>query len=222
MGLLDTINTSSGKGNSKAYVPAGKHRLLIKESLIKIGTSKNVGKEYFIVSGEFINSSRTDLPACNKGMPFSVFVETKQYPEMAGDKIKNILMSLATEDELANLPRNQMPQNCLQGPAEGVGITWAEFFSAVINAGAAVGSEVDVIATDVDRSAKGKPPVTNYDFQKKGLPPMEIVPAPIAATPVQPAQPNPATPGVTSAVPPTQAPQQATAPLGGSLFGPKA
>lgn len=228
MGLLESIDTSSGRSNGKNYVPAGKHRLKIKETLIKVGTAKNVGKEYFIVSGEFVKSSRTDLPSCSPGMPFSIFVETKQYPEMAADKIKNFLLSTATEQDLANFDRSRLPADCqVQGSpytGQARGMTWGEYILFVAKHNPLVGTEVDTIASDVDRSAKGKPPVTNYDFQRKGSAPLDIQPAPVAAAPAPAPQqtPAPAT-GLTPATPAANNPQQAPATQapapGGSLFG---
>lgn len=227
MGLLESINTSAGRSNNKNYVPAGKHRLRIKETLIKIGTAKNVGKEYFIINGEFVKSSRADQPSCNPGMPASIFVETKMYPEMAADKIKNFLLATATDDDLANFDRSHLPADCHQpgSPYTGQprGMTWAEYILLVVKHNPLVGMEVDIIAADVDRSAKNKSPVTNYDFQRKGNPPLDIVPVAITApapAPVQPQAPAPAAQSAFGATAPAATPAPAHTPApSGSLFG---
>lgn len=226
MGLLDSINTASGQSNGKNYVPPGKHKLLLKSTELKVGTAKNAGKEWAIFSGEFIESSRTDLPSCAPGMPFAIFIETKPDGyDMAANKIKGILLATATEQDLAGVPRANLPADSVQNDPQhnpylnlANGITWAEYLAMALKHKAIDGAEVYVTATNVDRSAKGKPPVTNYSFQAKGLPPMEIVPAPLA--PQQAPAQVPATQGPPVANVPAQqtapAPQQAAP--GTSLF----
>lgn len=221
MGLLDTINTSDGRQNNKNYVPSGNHLLDVKSLEIKEGTNKNVGKKWVIIQLIYKETSRTDLPACAPGMPASIFIECNQYPDWAGQRIKNFMLATATEEELAGFARaNLQPHHVQQStpqapnPYEGMehGITWGEYFNLLADpaVNGAGGCTVQCMATD-GKSKKGGD-VTNYDFRRKEDGYTEIIAAPAPARPAATAQPQ-NTPAAT-----TPAAEQPAATAKGRIF----
>ncbi len=246
MGLLDGINTASGDANSNNFLPAGQHEVEVTKIEVKEGTVKNVGKTWIIISLKVLKSSRTDVPGCSQGMPASVFIEMNMFPDMGKQKFKNFMLGTATEEDLAGYPRANLAEHLKQendptnpNPYVGQanGITWGEYAGMLIdpNIQGAKGSKLQVTAIDVDRSAKNKPPVTNYDFRSKAITPYEIVASPIqAAAPAQPAavavaaQPaavaapatgQPAAVAALATGQPATLPAPATPAPGGSIFG---